>query len=71
MSEKGVTMSKAHRGKGVRALPASGRGTCPICKKTGIKTLYEQEINQKKVNICKQCKAALSHGKMQEQAALI
>ena len=64
-------MSKAHRGVGIRELSSHGRGKCPICKRTGIKVLFEQEINEKKVNICKQCKSALAHGKMKEAAAAI
>ena len=62
-------MSKAHRGFGVRELVNNGRGNCPICKRTGIKVIYEQSINDKKVNVCKQCRAALSHGKKQEALA--
>ena len=50
-------MSKAHRGKGIRALFSHGRGTCPICKKEGVKILYETEIDGAKKKICKVCKA--------------
>lgn len=50
-------MSKAHRGTGIRNEFNSGRGTCPICKKTGIKVLYEATIDEKKVKICKTCNA--------------
>jgi len=56
-------MSKAHRGKGIRELPAHGRGVCPVCKRSNVKILYEQEVNGAKVKICKTCKAALKHGK--------
>lgn len=56
-------MSKAHRGKGIRELPAHGRGLCPVCKRNNVKVLYEQEVNGEKVKICKTCKAALKHGK--------
>ena len=38
-----------------------GRGTCAICGKEEIKVLYEQEIDGKKVKICKYCKAALKN----------
>ena len=38
-------MAKNHRGTGIRELAAHGRGTCPICKSTGIKVLYEKEID--------------------------
>jgi hypothetical protein len=56
-------MSKAHRGKGIRATPNRGRGTCPVCKKDQVKILYEQEIGGAKVKICKVCKAAIKNGK--------
>jgi ribosome-binding protein aMBF1 (putative translation factor) len=54
-------MSKNHRGAGIRTLPAKGRGTCAICGKTNIKTLYEQEVNGATANICKFCNAALKN----------
>lgn len=56
-------MSKSHRGKGILDQKAHGRGTCPRCKATGIKLLYEQEIDGNKVSICKTCKAAIKNGK--------
>lgn len=64
-------MSKAHRGSGIRELKKSGRGKCPVCKRTGIKTLYEHEVGEKKINICKQCRAAIAHGKKQEELAAL
>ena len=64
-------MSKAHRGFGVRELVNNGRGECPLCKRTGIKVVYEQELNEKKVMICKQCKSALAKGKLQEAVAAL
>jgi hypothetical protein len=64
-------MSKAHRGSGLRETVSSGRGTCPVCKRTGIKVVYEQEINEKKYFICKQCRAAIAHGKKQEEIAAL
>lgn len=64
-------MSKAHRGFGVRELVSNGRGDCPLCKRTGIKVVYEKEINEKKFMICKQCRAALAKGKMQEAVAAL
>ena len=54
-------MSKAHRGTGLRKTLNHGRGTCPICKTTGIKTVYEYELDGKKVQICKFCKANLKN----------
>ncbi|MDR0291048.1 MAG: hypothetical protein LBI06_08950 [Treponema sp.] len=56
-------MAKPHRGKGIRELFAHGRGTCPVCGATGIKILYEQDAGDKKVKVCKPCKAAIKHGK--------
>jgi hypothetical protein len=55
-------MSKAHRGKGIRELPAHGRGVCARCNKEGIKVLYEQEVEGQKQKICKFCKAAIANG---------
>lgn len=54
-------MSKAHRGKGIRALASHGRGTCPVCKKDNVKVLYEQELDGAKKKICKMCKATLAN----------
>ncbi len=56
-------MSKAHRGKGIRALPNHGRGACPVCKRVAVKALYEQEIEGVKTKICKTCKATISNKK--------
>ena len=56
-------MAKPHRGKGIRDLYSRGRGECPVCKKTGVKILYEQDAGEKKVKVCKVCKAAIKHGK--------
>jgi len=64
-------MSKAHRGTGLLEKYKKGRGTCPLCKRTGIKIPYEHEANEKKIFICKQCRAALAKGKMQEALAAV
>jgi CRISPR/Cas system-associated protein Cas10 (large subunit of type III CRISPR-Cas system) len=56
-------MSKAHRGKGIRELFHKGRGECPVCKRSNVKILYEQEQGEAKIKICKVCKAAVKHGK--------
>lgn len=56
-------MSKPNRGLSTRSLFARGRGTCPVCKRDGVKVLYEQEIAGEKVKICKTCKAAIKNGK--------
>jgi len=56
-------MSKPHRGKSIRDLYAHGRGECPVCKRTNIKVLYEQDAGSQKIKICKTCRAAVKHGK--------
>ena len=56
-------MAKPHRGKGIRELFARGRGECPVCKRRNVKILYEQDAGDKKVKICKTCKAAIKHGR--------
>ncbi|WP_128894157.1 hypothetical protein [Longirhabdus pacifica] len=55
-------MAKSNRGKPLRQLFARGRGTCPICKRTRIKLLYEikgEDGNNMKV--CKIC-SKKNHG---------
>ncbi len=64
-------MSKAHRGKGIRDQIGSGRSVCPVCKRGGIKTVYEYESNGKKYKICKNCKASIANGKKQEAVAAL
>jgi len=56
-------MSKPHRGRSIRELFARGRGECPVCKRTNVKVLYEQESEGQKFKICKTCRAAIKHGK--------
>jgi CRISPR/Cas system-associated protein Cas10 (large subunit of type III CRISPR-Cas system) len=56
-------MSKAHRGKGIRALVSHGRGECPVCKRANVKILYEHENGETKLKLCKVCRAAVKHGK--------
>ncbi|MBQ6029612.1 MAG: hypothetical protein IJL24_08840 [Treponema sp.] len=62
-------MSKAHRGTGLRKTANHGRGTCPICKTTGIKVVYEYDLEGKKVMICKFCKAHLKNKARLEKPA--
>jgi len=64
-------MSKAHRGKGIKDQYAFGRGECPVCKRESVKILYEHEVGDKKIKICKTCKAAVKHGKKSLPAAPI
>ncbi len=53
-------MSKAHRGTGIREQANNGRGTCPVCKREGIKVLYEVSVDGETKKVCKQCKAKLA-----------
>ncbi|MDZ4122301.1 MAG: hypothetical protein U1C33_07750 [Candidatus Cloacimonadaceae bacterium] len=50
-------MAKNHRGKGIKSLPNHGRGTCPVCGRTGVKVTHEVKVNDKDVKVCKSCKA--------------
>jgi ribosome-binding protein aMBF1 (putative translation factor) len=54
-------MSKSHRGTGIRKEPNHGRGTCGICGTTQIKIINDQEVDGKKIKICKFCKANLKN----------
>ena len=56
-------MSKPHRGKAIRELPFRGRGECPVCKRTNVKILFEETSEEKKIKVCKTCKAAIKNGK--------
>ena len=56
-------MAKPHRGKGIRELPSRGRGVCPVCNRSGVKVLFEQDAGGQKINTCKVCKAAIKSGK--------
>jgi ribosomal protein L37AE/L43A len=56
-------MAKSHRGKGLLDQASRGRGFCPVCKRESVKILYELEANEKKIKVCKTCKAAIAHGK--------
>ena len=69
-------MAKTHRGKGIRHLYIdpngtvhdgeynNGRGTCPVCKRTGVKILYTREIEGKETKVCKRCNTAIGRGKL-------
>jgi len=56
-------MSKPYRGKNIRDLVSHGRGVCPLCKKSGVKLLYEQDAGESKVKVCKICRASIKSGK--------
>lgn len=48
-------MSKPNRGKNARSKP-NWRGTCPLCKRTGVKLLWtKQDNNGTQLNVCKIC----------------
>jgi len=65
-------MSKTHRGKPLKTeTPQSGRGKCPLCRRTGVKLLYEYELDGKKLVLCKQCNSATKSGKFKEAIAPI
>ena len=55
-------MSKNNRGKAILDQYSRGRGECPVCKRTRVKILYEQDAGGKKVKICKTCRAAVKRG---------
>ena len=61
-------MAKSHRGKGLTGQVRQGRGLCPLCKRTAVKVVYEAQVKDKTIKVCKTCKAALSHGKHQAEA---
>jgi hypothetical protein len=56
-------MAKPNRGKNIWDQPSHGRGTCPVCSRTGVKLLYEQPAGDKKIKVCKICKASIKSGK--------
>lgn len=59
-------MSKAHRGTPLKQENPNSRGKCPVTGQGGVKLLYEQEINGKKVMISKMGKATLANQKKRE-----
>ncbi len=56
-------MAKAHRGAGIRDQKAHGRGDCPVCKRTAIKVMYENQVEGNKTLVCKQCNASIKNAK--------
>lgn len=49
-------MSKQNRGKALWKLPSRGRGTCPVCKRTRVKVLYDLIAGDGgKAKVCKIC----------------
>ena len=76
-------MAKTHRGKGIKHLYVdpkgnthpgvynNGRGTCPVCGRTGVKLLYSREVGEDTVNVCKRCNTAIGRGKLHRLVASI
>jgi hypothetical protein len=61
-------MSKAHRGTPLKQeKPRSGRGTCPVTGKTGVKLLYEVELDGQKTMVSKTGKATLANIKKRQE----
>ena len=60
-------MSKAHRGRPLKEEePNAARGKCPITGKTGVKLVYEHEVDGKKMMISKAAKATLANQRRRE-----
>jgi len=63
-------MSKAHRGRPLKEeTPNAGRGKCPITGRTGVKLLYEHEIDGTKVMVSKAGHATLNNQKRRADKA--
>jgi hypothetical protein len=61
------SMAKANRGKNLKnERPNGARGRCPVTGKTGVKLLYEYEMDGQKVMISKAAKATLSNQKRRQ-----
>ncbi len=54
-------MSKNNRGKGLKTVPNRGRGTCPVCKRTAIKVIFESKIEENTVKTCKECSKTIAN----------
>ena len=60
-------MGKTHRGKGLAEQVRNGRAACPVCRRTAVKVVYETQVKDKTIKVCKTCKAAIGHGKRQKE----
>lgn len=47
-------MAKNKRGRNIKKTP-NWRGTCPICKRTGVKLLWNKVTGNVTINVCKLC----------------
>jgi len=50
-------MPKPKRGKNAKVIK-NWRGTCPLCKRTGVKVLWEKTDDDQKLKVCKRCGVA-------------
>jgi len=64
-------MGKTHRGKGLKEQARGGRSECPVCKRTAVKVVFEAQVKEQTIKVCKTCKAAISHGKLLKEAEAI
>ena len=65
------------RGKGIKHLYVdpngivhqgwynNGRGTCPVCRRTGVKVIFDPEGDKGNVHVCKRCNTAIGRGKFE------
>ncbi len=49
-------MAKTRRGKVLNEKPRRGRGTCPVCARTGVKLLWERKQGEDTLQVCKRCR---------------
>jgi hypothetical protein len=64
-------MGKTHRGKGLKDQIRNGRTACPICKRTAVKVVYEIQVKDKTIKVCKTCKAAIGNGKYAKEVEML
>ncbi|ADH97771.1 hypothetical protein [Salisediminibacterium selenitireducens] len=51
-------MATTTRGRVLWDQPNRGRGTCPVCNRTGIKLLYERVVDHDVTKqVCKNCRS--------------
>lgn len=47
-------MGKTKRGKNIKKSP-NWRGNCPVCKRTGVKLLWDKLSESTTIKVCKIC----------------
>lgn len=62
-------MSKAHRGRPLKEEQPGNRGTCAVTGKTGVKLVYEVEIDGQKKMVSKMGRATLQNAKRRAEKA--